>query len=895
MKIQCTCGAKFAFDVTPDMAGRTVQFLCPSCGFDASAFVNQLIRQELSGASPAGGVPAGQAIQIPAPAAPTPSVPPGVPKISIAAPAPAPAPVAAAPQPILTAGPKISIPVPAPAPVTPTAPRPVVAASAPAPVPAPAPRAVPAPIPIPAPAALVPSVPVAAAPALSIAGRGHAAVAAPAAAEVAGGEDAPRCSKHPNVQATDRCYVCSKPICPKCMELFGYLCSPLCKAKAEANGIKVPKFAGQKSLVEAQLWRKVGRVTFAVLGVVGLWLGLWFWYAWFGSRPSPAFSVHFDEPSFSGQSAMCGPDQLVYVHGGQLARYDIKQKKKVWSRELVDPKQVEENAAKAIKALQDAVANSPMSAHDNPIRIPPIEIMIKRVQRAEEADLHLRVLGDNIWVITSQKLVHFNKDAGIPDKEIPVPKDASGQLIPRGDELVQTEMDLAGNESINHINLNTCETRVESVRKVSAFSTNDSNRLLATALKSGAGKKGGKGGTDLAGLPTKAGGKDAGKPMDPKKVSEQASHMSLPERMALPVTLANARNQQRALDEAKDPDDPVIGRARQGGSDEDFRLMLTKDGFMQLAVKMIEEHHTERVAMKPAPTKSVLDGNLTAGKTAELANEMLNQSQRELGGETEREDQSVYKVTFKKADDPSPWTGQVIGQPQLFPLNTVDVLSSNKKITVFDKSHKQLWEAALTFNVGGGGSDLEDEDNRHGEGPCVEHKDGLYVFDKGVLTAFDLASGNVRWRLPSVGITGIFFDEHDDIYVNTTSASPETLKYTRQIDITQKNAPIIIKVEGKTGKGLWAVQSGGRVTYVSGKFVYTLEQYSPFEDDEHPFEATTGFETPPYVRIKRLNPKTGRQMWEYARQKAPFDVQFDKNTIRIVLKNEVTVLKYFTL
>jgi hypothetical protein len=893
MKIQCTCGAKVAFDVTPDMAGRTLQFVCPSCGLDSSAFVNQLIRQELMGVP--SSVPPGQAILVPA-AAPQPQP---------TAPRPATVP---APAPISPGAPKISIPAapavqaPAPIRVTPTAPQPV---SVPAPTapPPPAPVAAPTPItprPVAAPvarvagtpASLVPAVPSTAAPALSISGKAAASV--PEGTTPAEGDEGPRCSKHPNVVATAKCYVCSKPICPKCMELFGYLCSPLCKAKADSNGIKVPVFAGQKSVMERKLWRKVGIVAYSVLGLFLLWLGLWFWYAWFGSRPAVAFTVHFEEPAFSGQSAMLGADSMVFLHGGQLARYDTKQKKQIWSHQLVDPKKVEEDSKLAIKKMEDMVNNSEMSAHDNPIRIPSLERMKIRVQRAYEADMKLKVQGDGLWIMTSKKLIRFDKSTGLPDKEIELPKDSYGRFIPRGDELLQVQSDFAGNENITHINLNTCETRVENVRKVVPLSTNDDTKLLAKAMK-GAGKSGSKG---LAGLPTKP-GQNVGKPMDPRKVEEEASHLSLPERIALPVTIANARNQQRALDEAKDPEDS-LRRAGPRDPEEDFRTILTKDGYVRLAVKMTEEHHTERVAMKPKPAsgKSVLDGNVTASRSLELANEMLNEMQRDAGGATVQEDESKYRVTFKRADDPNPWTGEVIGRPQLFPLNTVDVLSSNKKIMVFDKTHKKLWEAALTYNVEGrgmlGGLDDDEEDTK-GEGPCVERKGVLYVADAGVLTAFDLATGNVRWRVPTVGVSGMFFDDKDGMYVNTTTATPEMLKYNREIDVSRKNAGIVMKIDAKSGKALWAAQPGGRVVYVSGKFVYTLESYSPYEDDETTFEAKTGFETPPFLRVKRLNPKSGRQMWEYSRSKAPYDIEFDKNSIRLVLKNEVTLLKFFTL
>src|SRR6266404_2761273 len=64
MKIQCSCGAKYAFDVTPEMAQHPIRFVCQTCGQDASDTVNNLIRQELS-----------RATTIPAPISATPAPP----------------------------------------------------------------------------------------------------------------------------------------------------------------------------------------------------------------------------------------------------------------------------------------------------------------------------------------------------------------------------------------------------------------------------------------------------------------------------------------------------------------------------------------------------------------------------------------------------------------------------------------------------------------------------------------------------------------------------------------------------------------------------------------------------------------------------------------------------
>src|SRR3989442_5753541 len=85
--------------------------------------------------------------------------------------------------------------------------------------------------------------------------RVHLPEPAQAAVAPAPSEAPQLCRKHPGQMATEKCFICSGPICPKCMELFGYVCSPLCKAKAESRGIEIPVYEGQKSVVEARLWR----------------------------------------------------------------------------------------------------------------------------------------------------------------------------------------------------------------------------------------------------------------------------------------------------------------------------------------------------------------------------------------------------------------------------------------------------------------------------------------------------------------------------------------------------------------------------------------------------------------------------------------------------------------
>src|SRR6185295_12784101 len=122
---------------------------------------------------------------------------------------------------------------------------------------------------------------------------------------------------------------------------------------------------------------------------------------------------------------------------------------------------------------------------------------------------------------------------------------------------------------------------------------------------------------------------------------------------------------------------------------------------------------------------------------------------------------------------------------------------------VLDKENKKLWQSTLNYNIADGLSTLEESSATYGQGPCVERTDTLYVFDQGVLTAFELKTGNARWRLPSVGISGLFFDDRGMMYVNSTTGSPESIKFSHQININQKSVSVVLKVNPASGKILW--------------------------------------------------------------------------------------------
>ena len=736
MKIQCPCGAKYAFDLTPEMAHEPVKFVCPQCGLDSSEIVNQLVQEELA---------------------------------------------------------EQNLP------------------------PAPPPPATPQPPPKPAPVRL------------KISHAEKPAEPPPAATAPPADYVSKHCPKHPRELATEKCTVCGKPICPQCMELFGYFCSPLCKNKAGLQGITAPEYAGQRFAVEKRFWRKTGLIFGSGAVVLVLALGWWIWYAWFGSVPHTCFSVRFadDDRAYAGGVQLVGADQIVFLHGSTLARYNLKTGKEIWSQALVTPDQI----AAIVKQEDDERARANQNASgDEYVHVPPPGAEEREAKIALQNALTLRVSGQDIWVAAPGKLTHYDWNTGKVLQETELP----GAAI--------------------------------------AFNDPTSGGLFSTD----------------------------GKPLDPGKVAQQAQNLNLPARIALPALLANVSHEAQLEAALRDSDGATHQRTHNAGSTpeetENVTLVGNENGLVQFGVKMLQQNIVTREAMRAPTKKSVLNNpNLSVSDTASVANETLNEMQRNNGGDTVSEDDSRYQVTvhIPNAPDTVDWTGEVVGPPELLVLKTVNVIAAGKTVIVLDKSNKKLWDTTLTYDVASGSGR---EESPYGAGPCVEHNGLLFVFDQAVLGAYDLTTGNARWRLPSVGVVGLFFDGQNNLYVNTTTGNPDDIKYSRQIDITQATAAVLLKIEPATGKILWRATPGGFVSYLSGKFIYAVQSYDPNPTDQEVLnDSLVDLQKKPYLRIVRIDPQNGRVLWDHEQDRCPVAVQFDQNSIELIFKREVQVLKYLAL
>jgi hypothetical protein len=315
------------------------------------------------------------------------------------------------------------------------------------------------------------------------------------------------------------------------------------------------------------------------------------------------------------------------------------------------------------------------------------------------------------------------------------------------------------------------------------------------------------------------------------------------------------------------------------------KFMADGAGVVQMKVDLIERRTIVHSAMKPVK-QSLVDDRLTAGQSMEAVEREMNQMRREQTGGVVEEDVSRYEVTLRRllAGAAPDWTGEVIGPPSFYPLKNLGVLVSGKTIQVFDKHNRRLWGANLTYSVAPHYSrDFATESDP----PCVEAGNTLYVFDQGMLTSFEAATGNVHWRLTSVGISQVQLDKMKNLYVTSTTASPDSLQFSREVDLSARINPVVLKVEAATGRVLWRNEGLGDTCYLSGKFVYLSRAMentlAPGEDPIVSFD------------LYRLSPSDGHAIWNYSQFRHPVQVEVHGTQILIHFRGALQVLKFLSL
>jgi outer membrane protein assembly factor BamB len=804
IKVQCACETRFEFEVEPVNERMPVPINCPVCGADATELANTVIRQQLATPVAAAAIPRAPAISIPVqpdhatPAAPAPSIP----------------------RPVAAAGHAPQPPQP-PAP-TPSQPAGGLRINKPAAHAAPAPAVTPA--------------------------AGTEAVAT----------SANLCPKHKTEEAIETCRVCGKPMCQKCMEMFGYVCSVYCRGQANSKKLDIPVYANQRSVVEQKARGKSKLIAWSIGAAVMLFIGAWFWYAWFGQMPKVVYAIKFAKHQAHGRYQLIGPGQLLSIKDKQMSLFDVAHQKELWKTTIVTEEK--KNIPEAKSANAAAKPFKAKSSDADAVKTEVTRQLVKeKVQNTNKEENALE--GDSfdffnvddagiqevipsdtdVWLLFHDRLARYDRQTGSRKEEIVfkpnvtrVSHDDAGILavsMPDKDHRILTQISLpAGTVQTEEIDLSPPKPK-QAVAKTG----DKSKKPVAT--------------------PTK--------------------------KVAAPVVA------QPATTDGAD------------GSEGDFAnsFFADRDHFIatgvnvaELNVKLLERKVEVHEAMKPKG-KSVLDsGQVTASQGLEVAQEMMNEGQRERTGGKSEEDVSRYQVTLHRwlAKGVADWTGEVIGPPALFPLKTVDIIAGGRSILVVDKNNKKLWDAKLTYPLEPH-SHFDLEFGTGSAATCLEAGKILYFADQGMLTCFDLDTGNVRWRLTSVGISKIQLDDHGNIYLTTTSASPDSIQYSQQVSLMNRVEPVLLKVDPATGKVLWKVQKLGETVMLSGKYVYAGKESSSV--------ALLRLEEGPdlHYNFYRLNPSNGHEVWNYFQTKPGAKAEVNQNWILLEFPNEIQVLKFLSL
>jgi outer membrane protein assembly factor BamB len=315
---------------------------------------------------------------------------------------------------------------------------------------------------------------------------------------------------------------------------------------------------------------------------------------------------------------------------------------------------------------------------------------------------------------------------------------------------------------------------------------------------------------------------------------------------------------------------------------------------VELRVTLLEPKVEWVKSIKPRGPSLINDKTSVSTSAGAVEEEVFNDIKRDQTGGVKAIDESRYQVRLRRwlGDKPVEWKGEVNGVPAFFALQTVDLLAAGKSLTVFDKQNNKLFDTQLSYPV----NDRFIKENTGHLVPAAERAGVLYFFDQGVLTALSLPGGQVQWRLTSVGISRLQFDNDGLMYVDTTAASPEDIQYTDQIK-AQATPAVIMKVDPSLGKILWQVQKLGQHCFPSGKYVYTSSA------EQGGVALAVGLaeavnaprpDSPVYFHIHRLDPATGTEMWDFFRDEAPEEEAFQQNWFVLRFGNDVQAWKFLT-
>jgi len=121
-----------------------------------------------------------------------------------------------------------------------------------------------------------------------------------------------------------------------------------------------------------------------------------------------------------------------------LARHDTRQKKQIWSISLIEKDEIKAEVARQTEQAKALIYKANNEAWEHLPKMPDPEKLSQSLERDAAASLALWVRGQNVWILSSQKLARYDWDTGKLVQEISLPL-GNGSLINRGDETARAE------------------------------------------------------------------------------------------------------------------------------------------------------------------------------------------------------------------------------------------------------------------------------------------------------------------------------------------------------------------------------------------------------------------------------------------------------------------------
>jgi hypothetical protein len=226
---------------------------------------------------------------------------------------------------------------------------------------------------------------------------------------------------------------------------------------------------------------------------------------------------------------------------------------------------------------------------------------------------------------------------------------------------------------------------------------------------------------------------------------------------------------------------------------------------------------------------------------------------------------------------------------QLISTPHLNFLTAGTQLLAFTPDNKKIWEATL-------GAPLpiraSDGDLKHDALPWIEAGAKLYFADGAFLTSFDIASGQVQWRLPSVGIRKLQLDADGNLYVASDNLPTESLFYARDADSSVAN-PSVMKISATDRKILWTGDKFQDV-WVSGKDVYAYRELRNAADMENAvFDPSKVPEA--RTKIYKLALSSGKVSWEWFQSRRPRAVAADHKYVALLFGDELQIIHSISL